>query len=155
PALALSGFSFSGVAPNYGLVFCPLKPWDEREEKESHVDALITRLRGALGKITDATVGPFAPPALEGMGQMGGFSYQLQDLYGRSVGELSQTAGKLIKTGNSTTGLKGLFTTFSAGTPRLSVAVRRDLSEALNVDVSGVLDTLQVLLGSSYINDFD
>ncbi|MBX9694358.1 MAG: efflux RND transporter permease subunit, partial [Cyanobacteria bacterium] len=155
PPLALSGFSFSGVAPNYGLVFCPLKPWSEREEKESHVDALIVRLRGLLHKVTEASVGPFAPPALEGMGQMGGFAYELQDLYGRSVGELSQAAGKMIETGNSTQGLKGLFTTFSAGTPRLSVGVKRDLAEAMNVDVSSVLDTLQVLLGSSYVNDFD
>lgn len=155
PPLALSGFSFSGVAPNFGLVFCPLKPWKDREEKESHCDSVIHRLRGLLSKVTDVSAGPFAPPALEGMGQMGGFSYQLQDVYGRSVGELAQSAGKLIKTGNSTTGLKGLFTTFSASTPRLSINVRRDLAETLNIDISTVLDTLQVLLGSSYVNDFD
>ncbi len=155
PALALSGFSFSGVAPNYGLVFCPLKPWKERAEKSSHADAVIARLRGTLSKVTEASMGPFAPPALEGMGQMGGFSYQLQDKFGRSVGELALTAGKLIKTGNSSAGLKGLFTTFSAGTPRLNVNVRRELAEALNVDISQVLDTLQLLLGSSYVNDFD
>lgn len=155
PPLALSGFGFAGAAPNYGLVFCPLKPWKDREEKASHCDSLIVRLRGLLSKVTEASVGPFAPPALEGMGQMGGFSYQLQDMYGRSVGELSQCASKVIQTGNGTTGLKGLFTSFSAGTPRLSVNVRRDLAEAMNVDISQVLDTLQVLLGSSYVNDFD
>lgn len=155
PVLALSGFSFSGVAPNYGLVFCPLKSWKEREEKSSHADAVIARLRTSLAKVTEASMGPFAPPALEGMGQMGGFSYQLQDKFGRSVGELSQAASKLIKEGNSTKGLKGLFTTFSANTPRLNVKVRRELTEALNVDISQVLDTLQLLLGSSYVNDFD
>lgn len=155
PPLALSGFGFAGVAPNFGLVFCPLKPWSEREEKESHCDSIIHRLRGLLSKVTEVTAGPFAPPALEGMGQMGGFSYQLQDTFGRSVGELAQASSKLIQTGNTTTGLKGLFTTFSAGTPRLAVHVRRDLAENLNIDISAVLDCLQVLLGSSYVNDFD
>lgn len=153
--LALSGFSFQGVAPNFGLVFCPLKPWKDREEKESHADSVIDRLRHKLTKITDMTAGPFAPPALEGMGQMGGFSYQLQDIYGRSAGELDQAAASLIKKGNSTEGLKGLFTTFSATTPRLSINVKRDLAESLNVDISNVLDAMQVLLGSSYVNDFD
>ncbi len=155
PPMALSGFGFAGVAPNYGLVFCPLKPWDEREEKESHADQVIQSLRGALAAVTEVTAGPFAPPALEGMGQMGGFSYQMQDMYGRDVGELSQIAGQLIKTGNATPGLKGLFTTFSAGTPRLSIGVKRDLAEALGIDVSSVLDVMQILLGSSYVNDFD
>lgn len=155
PPMALSGFGFSGVAPNYGLAFCPLKPWKDREEKESHSDAVIQRLRGKLATVTEMVAGPFAPPALEGMGQMGGFSYQLQDLFGRPVGELAQTAGKMIKTGNETPGLKGLFTTFSAGTPRVVINVRRDLAEALNIDVSNVLDVMQVLLGSSYVNDFD
>jgi len=155
PALGLSGFGFSGMAPNFGLVFCPLKHWSKREGKEGEIEAVMERVRARLDKITEASASPFNPPALEGMGQVGGFSYQLQDVYGRSTGELSAVANKLVDKGNASPKLKGLFTNFSAGTPRLQVDVKRDLAESLNIDVSQVLDTLQILLGSSYVNDFD
>jgi hydrophobic/amphiphilic exporter-1 (mainly G- bacteria), HAE1 family len=155
PALGLSGFGFSGVAPNFGLVFCPLKHWKHRKEKDSELKAVVERVGARLSQITDAAVLPFNPPALEGLGQVGGFTYELQDPMGRSTGELSAAAGQLIKGGNSSERLQGLFTNFTAGTPRLQINIKRDLAETLNVDVSQVLDTLQILLGSSYVNDFD
>lgn len=155
PALGLSGFGFAGIAPNFGLVFCPLKHWKVREEKNSQLDAIMARVGAEISKITEAAIAPFNPPALEGLGQVGGFSYQLQDTAGRSTGELSQAAGKLIDAGNTSSDLRGLMTSFSASTPRLQISVRRDLAELLNVDVSQILDTLQILLGSAYVNDFD
>ena len=101
------------------------------------------------------TVVPFNPPALEGLGQVGGFTFELQDPMGRSTSELASSAGQVIDARNSSPGLQGLFTNFTASTPRLQIAVKRDLAELLNVDVSQILDTLQILLGSAYVNDFD
>ena len=155
PALGLSGFSFSGNAANLGIVFSTLKHWKEREGSEHTLDAIIHRLRKPLAGITDANCVPFNPPALEGLGNFGGFVYELQDLTGKSINDLANTAQKVVLAGNKTKGLEGLFTTFSASTPQLQLSVKRDLSEVLNVDTSSVLDTLQVLSGSSYVNDFD
>ncbi len=155
PSLGLSGFSFTGNAANLGIVFSTLKPWKEREGHEHTLDAIIERLRKPLSGITSAGCVPFNPPALEGLGNFGGFVYELQDLSGKSITDLANTAKKLVLAGNKTKGLEGLFTTFSASTPQLQLTVKRDLAEVLNVDTSSILDTLQVLSGSTYVNDFD
>ncbi|MBX9880208.1 MAG: efflux RND transporter permease subunit [Candidatus Obscuribacterales bacterium] len=154
-SLGLSGFGFSGNAANLGMVFSNLKHWKHREGPEHSLDAIIQRLRKPLSEITEASCVPFNPPALEGLGNFGGFVYELQDLTGKSITDLANTAKQLTLAGNKTKGLEGLFTTFSASTPQLQLKVKRDLAEVLNVDTSSVLDTLQVLSGSSYVNDFD
>lgn len=154
-SLGLSGFGFSGNAANLGMVFSNLKHWKHREGYEHSLDAIIQGLRKPLAAITEASCVPFNPPALEGLGNFGGFVYELQDLTGKSISDLANTAKQLTLAGNKTTGLEGLFTTFSASTPQLQLKVKRDLAEVLNVDTSSVLDTLQVLSGSSYVNDFD
>ncbi len=151
----LPGFGFNGNQPNLALLFCPLKPWEDRKEREHHVSEVIRRVGQAAAGITGAVVVPFNAPAIEGLGNFGGFTYELQDVYGRSVQALGETANKLIQTGNTTPGLIGLFTSFAANTPQLVLEVKRDEAERLNVDIGSILDAVQSLSGSSYVNDFD
>jgi len=151
----LGGFGFQGNGPNLGIMFTTLKPWDERKTPEKTVKGVLKRLRKPLSGITGASVVPFLPPAIEGLGSFGGFVFELQDLLGTDIQDLNNMAGQLIKKGNSSGELQGLFTSFSANTPQLKLAVRRDEAERLNVDIGDVLDTLQTLSGSAYINDFD
>lgn len=151
----LPGFGFTGNQPNTAVVFCPLTHWEHREGKEHHVSTVISRIRKLATDITDARVVAFNAPAIEGLGTFGGFTYELQDMYGSTVQKLSELANDVIRTGNTTPGLTGLFSSFSASTPQLIIKVKRDEAERMNVDIGDILDTIQTLSGSAYINDFD
>src|SRR6201999_3622755 len=76
---AISGFSFSGSAANLGIFFVPLKPYGQRQGDEHPAAAIVDRIRGQLFGISGALVLPFLPPAVQGLGQFGGFQYELQD----------------------------------------------------------------------------
>lgn len=155
PAMYAAGYSFSGNASNLGVMFCPLKPWHERKGPEHSLDAVIRKASARFRQLTDASIIAFNPPALEGIGNFGGFVYELMDLRGREPRLLGEAAYDLIQKGNRAPELQGLFTTFAANTPQLKLKIRRDVAEQMNVNVGDVLDTLQVLSGSAYVNDFD
>jgi HAE1 family hydrophobic/amphiphilic exporter-1 len=151
----LPGFGFTGNQPNTAVVFCPLTHWEHREGKEHHVSTVIARIRKLASDITEARVVAFNAPAIEGLGTFGGFTYELQDMYGTTVQKLGELAREMIRTGNSTPGLTGLFTSFAADTPQMIIEIKRDEAERMNVDIGEILDTIQTLSGSAYINDFD
>ena len=90
PALSSSGYSFNGNASNLGIIFCPLKDWHERKGHEHALDAVIQKVMAKFMQIPEATVAAFNPPALEGIGNFGGFVYELMDLLGRPPRFLSE-----------------------------------------------------------------
>ncbi|HWC15393.1 MAG TPA: efflux RND transporter permease subunit, partial [Terriglobales bacterium] len=128
---AVSGFSFSGAAPNRGMVFGTFAPLAQRKGDEHSGDAVITRLRGPLFGITGAIVVPFAPPPVNGLGNFGGFQYILQDQAGHTPEELARVAYALIGTGNQpSSGLSGLFTSYSATDPQFLVSIDREKAKS-------------------------
>ncbi|MBX9687784.1 MAG: efflux RND transporter permease subunit, partial [Candidatus Obscuribacterales bacterium] len=149
------GFSFSGNSPNNGIVFSNLKPWHERRSKDQGLDAVIGKVRGSLMSISEATVVPFNPPAIEGLGNYGGFVFELQDLRGSNLKDLADANSALCRQGNSETGLAGVFSTYRPYSPQLIVEIDRDKAKVLDVALSDLFSTLSVFLGSSYVNDFD
>ncbi|MBX9567266.1 MAG: efflux RND transporter permease subunit [Candidatus Obscuribacterales bacterium] len=151
----LPGFGFTGNQPNTAVIFCPLTHWEHREGKEHNVQSIIARVRQLCKDIPEARIVPFNAPAIEGLGTFGGFTYELQDMYGSTVQKLGEVANDLIREGNHTAGLTGLFSSFSADTPQMVIEIKRDEAERLNVDIGDILDTIQTLSGSAYINDFD
>ena len=76
---SVAGFSFAGSAPNQGLIFAKLKDFNERPGEEHRLPAILARLRGQLFGIQNAFVIPFAPPAIQGLGQFGGFTFEVLD----------------------------------------------------------------------------
>ncbi len=88
---AIAGFSFSGNAPNRGIIFVTLKPYEKRKGDEHAASALVNRIRGPLFGISGALVLPFLPPAVQGLGQFGGFQYELEDQGGHSLGRPRQS----------------------------------------------------------------
>lgn len=151
---AVGGFGFSGDTVNNGVVFTTLVPWAERQPGQS-AQSLIGQLYGRFAGITEARVFPVNPPAIQGLGQFGGFQYQLQDRQGNlSLGTLVGKMGEMLGAANSNPNLQGVFSTYSAATPQLLIDVNRDRAKALDVDVDEVFDTLQTYLGSRYVNDF-
>ncbi|HKW87424.1 MAG TPA: multidrug efflux RND transporter permease subunit [Candidatus Acidoferrales bacterium] len=150
-----AGFSFSGTAPNRAFVFVNLKPFDERQGNAHSAASVINRVRGPLFGISGAVVVPFNPPAVQGLGQFGGFQLEVEDRGQSSLQELQQATNLLVKAGNTTPGLTGLLSTFTANDPQFVVNIDRDTAKSLGVPLSQITDALQVFMGSVYVNDFN
>jgi HAE1 family hydrophobic/amphiphilic exporter-1 len=152
----VGGFSFSGSTANSGLIFATLKPWEERHKEEQSVLAIIGRLQGVLAGIPEARILAVNPPAINGLGNFGGFQFQLQDRRGNeSLEPLVQALGQILGKANQTPGLQAVFSTFAANTPQYLIEVDRNKAKALQVSVDDIFNTLQTLLGSQYVNDFN
>jgi HAE1 family hydrophobic/amphiphilic exporter-1 len=152
---AISGFSFSGAAANRGIVFAALQPYSKRQGDAHTAQAVINRIRGPLSGITGALVLPFPPPAVEGLGQFGGFQYELQDQGGHTLQELANAAQALVRQGNARKDIRGLFTDFTANDPQFLVTIDRDKAKSLHIPLQQITDALSVYMGSAYVNDFD
>ncbi|KZL50348.1 RND transporter [Nodularia spumigena CENA596] len=153
---AVGGFSFSGNTANTGIIFTTLKPWAERSRPDQTVQAIIGNLRGKLFAIPEARIFPVNPPPIQGLGNFGGFNFQLQDRRGSSgLDSLVQSMGQMLGRANQTPGLQAVFSTFAAQTPQLLVEVDRNKAKALQVSIDDIFRTLQTALGSQYVNDFN
>ncbi len=152
----ISGFSFGGAGPNLGTIFVTLIPWDQRPGKDQSVSAIVNRLRGPLGRIGSARVTPFQPPAIRGVGTFGGFQFMVEDTsVGGSLDQLAGATGALIGQASEDPRLRGIFSSFTANTPIVHVEVDRDKAKALGVPIDQVYGTLQLYMGSQYVNDFN
>jgi hydrophobic/amphiphilic exporter-1 (mainly G- bacteria), HAE1 family len=154
-AFAVMGFSFGGAASNRALIFTRLKAIDERRGFEHGASAVVARLRPRLGAITGATVVPFLPPPIRGLGTFGGFQFELLDQTGGPIENLASATGQLVQAGNQSGELRGLFSTFTASDPQIQVDIDRERVKSLEMPLSEVTEALQVFLGSRYVNDFD
>ncbi|MEW6490969.1 MAG: efflux RND transporter permease subunit [Cyanobacteriota bacterium] len=153
---AVGGFAFSGNSPNKGLIFTTLKPWEERTRPDQSAQAVIGRLFGAFSAISEARLLPINPPAIQGLGSTGGFTFQLQDRRGNeTLDPMLQAMGQILMQANQpSSGLQRVFSTFEANTPQLLVEVDRNRAKALGVAIDEIFSTLQTFLGSQYVNDF-
>lgn len=154
-SFGVGGFSFTGTNPNNAIVFSNLRDWHERKGHEHSLKGIIERLRGPLGGITEATVIPFNPPSIQGLGNFGGFVFELQDLFGTDIGQLAGVTRQIMMEAAGERQLAGVFSSFTAASPQLITEVLRDKARALKVLVSDVFQTMEIMLGSRYVNDFD
>lgn len=152
---SVAGFSFSGSAPNQGLMFARLAPFEERTSEDQSLQAVLGRLRGRLFAIPGALVIPVAPPSIQGLSAFGGFQYELLDRPNGEISELAALAQQVMARGNSSGKVTNLFSSFTANDPQFIVEVDRDKARALGLPLREVNDALQILLGSTYVNDFD
>ena len=155
-AFAVMGFSFSGAAPNNGMMFIRLKDYAERKRVDQSLDAVINRLRGQLFGIPGAIVVAFPPPAIQGLSTFGGFQFEVLDQTGSSdINGLAGATFGLMGAGNQSGRVQGLFSSFRADDPQLVVDIDRDRARSLGLPLREVTEALQVFLGSQYVNDFD
>jgi HAE1 family hydrophobic/amphiphilic exporter-1 len=153
---SVAGFSFGGSAPNQGLMFTRLRDYTERQDPSQSLSALLGRLQGMLiGGIPGGLVIPVAPPSIQGLSAFGGFQFELLDGSGGPIENLASTTQQLIAAGNQSGQVAGLFSSFTADDPQLVVTIDRDRARSFGLPMSAITDTLQVLLGSQYVNDFD
>src|SRR5215212_7617051 len=152
---SIVGFSFAGSAPNQGMIFASLKPFDERRSDEHRLQAVLTRLRGALFGIQGAMVIPFAPPSINGLGAFGGFTFEVLDLAGGDINQLAGATWGLVGQSAQSQRVTGLFSSFTANDPQLTVDIDRDKARSLGLPISEITSAMQIYLGSAYVNDFD
>jgi HAE1 family hydrophobic/amphiphilic exporter-1 len=152
---SVAGFSFSGSAPNQGLMFARLAPFEERTREDQSLQAVLGRLFGRVMGIPGALVIPVAPPSIQGLSAFGGFQYELLDRPGGDITELAALSQQIIAKANESGQVAGLFSSFTANDPQIVVEVDRDRARALGLPLREVNEALQVLLGSTYVNDFD
>ncbi|AOF94401.1 multidrug efflux RND transporter permease subunit [Sinorhizobium sp. RAC02] len=153
--IGIAGISIvGGGGSNSGMIISALEPWSERGTDQS-VFALIDRLRPELAAISTASIVPFNPPAIPGLGTTGGFDFRLQARAGQSQQELAEVMRDLIIRANQTPGLAGVFSTFSADVPQLYLDIDRKRAELYGVSPAAIFSTLQAHLGSAYVDDFN
>ena len=141
---------------NAGTLFIGLKNWEERTTKELSVNAYIGKVfrMGAM-HFPEATVLAFNPPSLPGLGNVGGFSLQLQDMAGHTDAELNEIGQKIVAAANQRPELQGVYTTFNINSPRYNFDIDREKVKTLGVGLSDVFTALQVNFGGTAVNDFN
>jgi HAE1 family hydrophobic/amphiphilic exporter-1 len=154
--VTIGGFSLLDGAnvSNISTTFIVYLPWSKRGSDLSQ-EKIVSGLNRKLATLPDTIAFVLVPPSIRGLGQAGGFQLMLEDRRGLGLAELDKMAKELIQSGNSQSGLRGLTTTFSAGSPQIYLAIDRTKAESLQVPLSSVFDTLQSYLGSSFINLFN
>ncbi|MFT4174098.1 MAG: multidrug efflux RND transporter permease subunit [Rhodocyclaceae bacterium] len=152
PGLSINGFTNSSSA---GIVFVTLKPFAERHDKALSADAIAAKLNGQYAAIKDSFIAVFPPPPVMGLGTMGGFKMQIEDRAGLGYAELDAAAQAFVKAAAATPELGPTFSSYQINVPQLNVDLDRTKAKQLGVSVTDVFDTMQIYLGSLYVNDFN
>ncbi len=140
---------------NSGTVFVQLKPWDERTDKALQLNGLIASLQKRFAAIRDANVVVISPPAIPGLGQTGGFSFELEQHESTDdIKQFENVVRSFVAEANKRPELSRVFSFFTARTPGYQVDVDREECKKLGISIADVFNTLQTYLGSRYVNDF-
>src|SRR5882724_9456594 len=142
-------------APNSGVLFVPLKPFEERLKEHLTAEGILNDLRGQMQQLREAFVLVLAPPSVPGIGTGGGFKLYVQDRAGRGARALEQAVGGVTAAANRAPGLVQVFTLFNSSTPQVYADIDRTKAEMLGVPISRFFDTLTTYMGGSYVNDFN
>ncbi len=156
-ASAIAGFSGATRtnASNVGATFIGLAPFAERLPQGLSAAVMRARLQERLAAIDEANIFIIPPPPVPGLGTTGGFKLLVQDRGGRGLQALQAGTDQLVDAARRDPSVSGVFTTFRASTPQLYADIDRIKASKLNVPLANVFDTLQVYLGSEYVNDFN
>ena len=154
--MTIVGFSqVGGGGGNSGMAFFLLDPWDERKTDELQIDAVIASIGRVAATIPGAQIRAFNPPPIRGLGSTSGMDFRLQAAMGQSPEELAEGLDLLIEAANKDPRIARAFSTYRASTPQLYLNVDRQRAEMLDVPISVIFSTLQTIMGSRYINDFN
>ena len=153
------GFNFSGASSNSGMMFVNTMV-EGRKTGKGHTTAdILASVAPGLQKLmfmpNGGLVAAFQPPAVQGVGSYGGFQFMLQDQGNNTLSDLDSVAHRIVNASRARKDLTGLLTTFSANDPQRLVTIDREKAKSMGVSISQIATTLNVFMGSEYINDFD
>ena len=152
PGMSINGFTISSSS---AVVFLPLKPFHDRHGAQLSAGAIAGALNAQFAGIKEANVVVFPPPPLLGLGTTGGFKLQVEDRAGLGYAELDKAVKAMVGKAYQTKELAGVFTSYQINTPQLYADIDRTRARQLGVSVSDVFSTMQIYLGSQYVNDFN
>ena len=152
PGLSINGFV---NVPNAAVMFVMLDPFAQRTTPDLAASAIAGRLQGKYAAVPDGFVGVFPPPPVPGLGATGGFKIQIEDRSDAGYEALAAASAKVMAAAAKEPAIAGLMTSFNVASPELSVHVDRTKAGAQGVAVTEVFETMQVYLGSLYVNDFN
>ncbi|HTJ79850.1 MAG TPA: efflux RND transporter permease subunit [Rariglobus sp.] len=152
PGLSINGFTNSS---NSGIVFVKLKDFDQRKSKDLSGIAIAGQLQQEFAQIQDAFIAIFPPPPVQGLGTIGGFKLYVEDRGDNGLDALYGATQDLMGKARATPGLAGIFSSFTINTPQLDVDVDRAKAKQQGVPLANLFETMQINLGSLYINDFN
>ena len=156
-AVEFPGFSINGFtnSSNAGVVFMGLAPFEERRDPSLSAGAIARELNQQFAAIPEAVIAVFPPPPVQGLGTIGGFKLQIEDQAGLGYEALDQATKSFLAKARTAPELTGLFSSFAINVPQLYADLDRAKARQLGVPVSEVFSTLQIYLGSVYVNDFN
>lgn len=155
--VTVTGFSIlkGVVSTNSAFFIAVLKDWEDRPERAQNLRAVATRVQGQLLAVPGGTALVFAPPPIPGVGNVSGLDYRLVDSLGRPPADLAAVALTVVTKANEAPEIAQAFTSFRAAIPQIEVEVDRVKVKDQGIPLSSVYSTLQAMLGSLYVNDFN
>lgn len=152
PGLSINGFTNSSSA---GIVFLTLDPFDQRQGDELSASAIAQKLQMKYAGIEEAFIAIFPPPPVRGLGTTGGFKLQIEDRAGLGYEKLADVVAQVQQKAWQRPELTGVYSNYKINVPQLYADVDRTKAKQLGLNVKDVFDTMQVYLGSLYVNDFN
>ncbi len=152
PGLSINGFINSSSA---GIVFVTLKPFEERKSHDLSGLAISQSLQKKFAGVKDAFIAVFPPPPVHGLGTIGGFKLQVQDRTDQGDEALDKVMKDVQAKARQMPELAGVFSSFNISSPQIYADLDRTKAMQLGVDVQDVFNTMQIYLGSLYVNDFN
>ncbi|MHB1421923.1 MAG: efflux RND transporter permease subunit [Gemmataceae bacterium] len=154
--IAGQSFTLNANGSNFGNFFVAFKPFDERRDPSLTATALTSRMQTLLSQeVPEAQVALFTPPPVSGLGSASGFKIIIEDRGDLGLVELQNQADRLIERSRASTKVERLYSIFRANVPQLYMDIERDKCQAMGVNPLDVFVTLQIYLGSLYVNDFN
>jgi HAE1 family hydrophobic/amphiphilic exporter-1 len=142
-----------GIKSNAGSVFIQFKPWDQRKKKSEQLLGVIAELQRRFATIKGARIVVIPPPAIPGLGNAGGFSIQIEQRQSNDdIKTFERVVNQFVAEANKQPEINNAFTFFSAHTPGYEVDVDRDKAKKLGLNLADVYNTMQMYMGSTYIN---
>lgn len=152
PGLSINGFVNSSSA---GIVFLPLTDFHERSKDSESAAAIAQRLQMKFAGIEEAFIAIFPPPPVRGLGTTGGFKLQIEDRAGLGYEQLADVVGKVQQAAMARPELSRVYSNYKINVPQLFADLDRTKAKQLGLNVKDIFDTMQIYLGSLYVNDFN
>jgi multidrug efflux pump len=156
-AVAFPGLSVNGLvnSPNAGAVFLVLDGFGERKGKALSAQAIVGQLNQKYAAIPEAQIAVFPPPPVQGLGTIGGFRMQIEDHAGLGPKAVYDATQQVVAAASKDPALAGVFSSYQVGVPKIRADVDREKARAQGVSLTSLYETMQVYLGSLYVNDFN
>lgn len=155
--LTVGGYSLLDAvqSPNAAMYIVTMDNWSDRGDPDLHIFKVMERLQKQFFGIQEAIVFGFLPPPIMGLGNAGGFAFELQDRGGAGIMNLQRAALDMVAAANASPKLTRMNQNLRATVPMLYLNIDRVKAQSYNLSMNEVFNTLSTYLGSSYVNDFN